>query len=111
MMASRIFALALLCNAASALLVGGGMSRGARARAPPRMAQTVDGVRVGPPPDLPSLLLNERILYLGMPLVPSVTELIVAQLVRRAPTPPGCTASFARRPCCHALLMLLAQRR
>jgi len=57
------------------------MSRGARARAPPRMAQTVDGVRVGPPPDLPSLLLNERILYLGMPLVPSVTELIVAQLL------------------------------
>lgn len=34
-----------------------------------------------PPPDLPSLLLNERIVYLGMPLVPAVTELIVAQLL------------------------------
>ena len=45
------------------------------------MQQTVDGVRVGPPPDLPSLLLHNRILYLGMPLVPSVTELVVAQLL------------------------------
>jgi len=34
-----------------------------------------------PPPDLPSLLLNERIVYLGMPLVPAVTELIIAQLL------------------------------
>lgn len=34
-----------------------------------------------PPPDLPSLLLNERIVYLGLPLVPQVTELIVAQLL------------------------------
>ena len=34
-----------------------------------------------PPPDLPSLLLKERIVYLGMPLFPSVTELIVAQLL------------------------------
>ncbi|MDG2991255.1 ATP-dependent Clp protease proteolytic subunit [Candidatus Synechococcus calcipolaris G9] len=34
-----------------------------------------------PPPDLPSLLLKERIVYLGMPLVASVTELIVAQLL------------------------------
>jgi len=33
------------------------------------------------PPDLPSLLLNARICYLGMPLVPSVTELIVAELL------------------------------
>lgn len=44
-------------------------------------AQTVDGVRIGPPPDLPSLLLNNRIVYLGAPLVPQVTELIVAQLL------------------------------
>jgi ATP-dependent Clp protease protease subunit len=36
---------------------------------------------MGPPPDLPSLLLNERIIYLGMPIVPQVTELIVAQLL------------------------------
>ena len=45
------------------------------------MAQQVDGVRVGPPPDLPSLLLHNRIIYIGMPLVPSVTELVVAQLL------------------------------
>ena len=43
--------------------------------------QQVDGVRIGPPPDLPSLLLNNRIVYIGMPLVPSVTELIVAELL------------------------------
>merc|ERR1740139_1358746 len=41
----------------------------------------VDGVRIGPPPDLPSLLLANRIVYIGMPLVPSVTELIVAELL------------------------------
>jgi len=34
-----------------------------------------------PPPDLPSLLLNGRIVYLGMPLVPAVTELIIAELM------------------------------
>lgn len=34
-----------------------------------------------PPPDLPSLLLNARIVYLGMPLVPAVTELMVAELL------------------------------
>ncbi|CAJ1960808.1 unnamed protein product [Sphenostylis stenocarpa] len=34
-----------------------------------------------PPPDLPSLLLNGRIIYIGMPLVPAVTELIVAELM------------------------------
>lgn len=33
------------------------------------------------PPDLPSLLLNARICYLGMPLVPSVTELLIAELL------------------------------
>ncbi|GMJ06828.1 NUCLEAR CLPP 5, CLP protease proteolytic subunit 1, SUPPRESSOR OF VARIEGATION 2 [Hibiscus trionum] len=33
------------------------------------------------PPDLPSLLLDARICYLGMPIVPAVTELIVAQLM------------------------------
>ena len=33
------------------------------------------------PPDLPSLLLNSRICYLGMALVPAVTELIVAELL------------------------------
>ena len=44
-------------------------------------AQQVDGVRVGPPPDLPSLLLNNRIVYIGMPLEPAVTELVVAELL------------------------------
>ncbi len=34
-----------------------------------------------PPPDLPSLLLKERIVYLGMPLVSAVTELIIAELL------------------------------
>ncbi len=33
------------------------------------------------PPDLPSYLFKERIVYLGMTLVPSVTELILAQLM------------------------------
>ena len=37
--------------------------------------------RVGPPPDLPSMLLNNRIVYMGAPIVPSVTELVVAQLL------------------------------
>lgn len=36
---------------------------------------------IGPPPDLPSLLLSNRIVYIGMPLVPSVTELVIAQLL------------------------------
>ncbi|GAV80495.1 CLP_protease domain-containing protein [Cephalotus follicularis] len=34
-----------------------------------------------PPPDLPSLLLHGRIVYIGMPLVPAVTELIIAELM------------------------------
>ncbi|CAM9396273.1 unnamed protein product [Phaeothamnion confervicola] len=41
----------------------------------------VTGARIGPPPDLPSLLLHNRIVYLGMPLVPAVTELIIAELL------------------------------
>jgi len=44
-------------------------------------AGNVDGVRVGPPPDLPSLLLHNRIVYVGSPLVPAVAELVVAQLL------------------------------
>lgn len=36
---------------------------------------------IGPPPDLPSLLLANRIIYIGMPIVPSVTELVIAQLL------------------------------
>ncbi|CAN4108808.1 unnamed protein product [Withania somnifera] len=34
-----------------------------------------------PPPDLPSLLLDGRIVYIGMPLVPAVTELVIAELM------------------------------
>jgi hypothetical protein len=33
------------------------------------------------PPDLPSLLLDSRIVYIGMPLVASVTELVVSELL------------------------------
>lgn len=50
-----------------------------------------DSARRTPPPDLPSLLLKERIIYLGLPLVSpdeykdqigvDVTELIIAQLL------------------------------
>jgi hypothetical protein len=55
------------------------------------MTTQVDGVRIGPPPDLPSLLLHNRIVYVGTGIVPQVAELIVAQLlylqvrVRRVP--------------------------
>jgi ATP-dependent Clp protease protease subunit len=34
-----------------------------------------------PPPDLPSLLLKERIVYLGTRLAPAVTQLIIAELL------------------------------
>ncbi len=34
-----------------------------------------------PPPDLASLLLKERIVYLGLPLAPQVAQLIVAELL------------------------------
>lgn len=34
-----------------------------------------------PPPDLPSLMLDARIVYIGMPLVSAVTELIIAELL------------------------------
>ena len=33
------------------------------------------------PPDLPSYLFKERIIYLGMSLVPSVTELLLAEML------------------------------
>jgi len=41
-----------------------------------------------PPPDLPSLLLDRRIVYIGMPLVPAVTELIVSELLYMQYTDP-----------------------
>ena len=43
----------------------------------------VDGQRLGPPPDMPSLLLSNRIVYLGMPIAAQVTHgdrLLVAAL-------------------------------
>jgi hypothetical protein len=46
-----------------------------------------------PPPDLPSLLLNERIVYLGMPLVSAVTELIIAELLFLQYSDPEVTSS------------------
>jgi ATP-dependent Clp protease protease subunit len=48
---------------------------------PPTGADTIQSWEIGPPPDLPSLLLANRIIYIGMPLVPSVTELVIAQLL------------------------------
>ena len=36
---------------------------------------------VPPPPDLPSLLLDSRIVFIGMPLVASVAELVVSELL------------------------------
>ncbi|CAL6312592.1 unnamed protein product [Bathycoccus prasinos] len=42
-----------------------------------------------PPPDLPSLLLDSRIVYIGMPLVPAVTELIVSELLYMQYTDPA----------------------
>mmetsp|Transcript_38965 Transcript_38965/g.51386 ORF Transcript_38965/g.51386 Transcript_38965/m.51386 type:complete len:289 (+) Transcript_38965:124-990(+) len=56
---------------------GGGI--GGAAAEPDRSYMQAQGI--GPPPDLPSLLLHNRIIYLGMPLVPSVTELIVAEML------------------------------
>jgi len=41
----------------------------------------VDGQRLGPPPDMPSLLLSNRIVYLGMPIAAQVTELIISELL------------------------------
>jgi len=52
-----------------------------RAAAGGEMSEMYEGVRIGPPPDLASLLLHNRIVYLGMPMVPAVTELIVAELL------------------------------
>lgn len=84
MVAPGIFGLCAALVPARSAASGAVRARGVFA---PRMAagaagvQQIDGVRVGPPPDLPSLLLNNRIVYVGAPLVPSVTELVVAQLL------------------------------
>ena len=65
----------------------GPMAPTMRAGAAPTMvaggqaAETYDGVRIGPPPDLASLLLHNRIVYLGMPISSGVTELIISELL------------------------------
>lgn len=41
----------------------------------------IDGARLGPPPDIPSVLLNQRIVYLGTPITAQVTELIISELL------------------------------
>lgn len=48
---------------------------------PQAQGDNIQSWEIGPPPDLPSLLLANRIIYIGMPLVPSVTELVIAQLL------------------------------
>ncbi|KAL2561757.1 hypothetical protein AAZV13_20G100100 [Glycine max] len=58
-------------NDASKYSMSVSMYRGGRGTGRPKTA----------PPDLPSLLLDARICYLGMPIVPAVTELIVAQFM------------------------------
>jgi len=42
-----------------------------------------------PPPDLPSILLDARIIWLGMPIVSAVSELIIAQLLYLQYKEPG----------------------
>lgn len=79
---SSPLAFLLLAASAAGFAPECGTARARAARAHPAMQQNmVDGVRVGPPPDLPSLLLSNRIVYMGMPLVPAVAELAVAQLL------------------------------
>ncbi|XP_057782968.1 ATP-dependent Clp protease proteolytic subunit-related protein 1, chloroplastic [Salvia miltiorrhiza] len=73
-------------------LNNGGMwsTTGMNERGPSKYSMSVSMYRGGArgygrprtaPPDLPSLLLDARIVYLGMPIVPAVTELLVAQFM------------------------------
>ena len=50
-----------------------------------------------PPPDLPSILLDARIIWLGMPIVSAVSELIIAQLLylQVRPLSPPCPAAVS----------------
>ncbi|KAH9608490.1 hypothetical protein KSS87_016288 [Heliosperma pusillum] len=79
-------------SSASNYLDNGGMwsCRGTDNRGPSKYSMSVSMYRGGgrgfgrprtAPPDLPSLLLDARIIYLGMPIVPAVTELLVAQFM------------------------------
>lgn len=77
---SALVPAASLCVVAAVRRLRSRRSRAARsayASAP----QTYEGAPIGPPPDLPSLLLKERIVYLGTPITNEVTELIIAQLL------------------------------
>mmetsp|Transcript_12893 Transcript_12893/g.28812 ORF Transcript_12893/g.28812 Transcript_12893/m.28812 type:complete len:269 (+) Transcript_12893:97-903(+) len=56
-------------------------STGGGGAMPNTQSDSMNSWEIGPPPDLPSLLLSNRIVYIGMPLVPSVTELVIAQLL------------------------------
>ncbi|XP_052200964.1 ATP-dependent Clp protease proteolytic subunit-related protein 1, chloroplastic [Diospyros lotus] len=79
-------------SSANNYLNHGGMwsLRGMTERGPSKYSMSVSMYRGGArgygrprtaPPDLPSLLLDARIVYLGMPIVPAVTELLVAQFM------------------------------
>jgi len=72
----------------SRLLLGADLTRlnarrsdGDQGAVPQGIGDQMQSWEIGPPPDLPSLLLSNRIIYIGMPLVPSVTELVIAQLL------------------------------
>ncbi len=58
--------------------LGAPSKRGVATRVIPSL---IGDANTQPPPDLPSFLFKERIVYLGMTLVPSVTELLVAELL------------------------------
>jgi len=76
-----------VCCGVGAVAAGAGRTRRSRRRCRVALGayaserQTYEGAPIGPPPDLPSLLLKERIVYLGTPITNEVSELIIAQLL------------------------------
>ena len=56
----------------------------------------VDGMRIGPPPDMPSLLLSNRIVYLGTPIASQVTELTNSDSLEVKVTGRGSTHGSSR---------------
>lgn len=60
---------------------GGASARRATMGLAGAASESFDGARIGPPPDIPSLLLNNRIVYVGMPITAGVSELIVAEFL------------------------------
>jgi len=85
---SRVATVAAVGGAVA--IMAAGAVAGARRQQPRRRVaraaytsapQTYEGAPIGPPPDLPSLLLKNRIVYLGTPITAEVTELIIAQLL------------------------------